>query len=139
MTVEAVQCDLGCTSIAPPAPPMADGYYGAGVTLSNEAGSDEIVFSIDNATCSGSRAVVLYGDIGDYSNYQGAVDLGCDIGSGPTATVTHAGGNVWFNVIWVNEDDAAGHPGFDSSGSRSWGAAGLCGAASDDQADAVCN
>jgi hypothetical protein len=139
MTVEAVQCDLGCTSVAPPAPPVADGYYGTGVTLSNEAGSDEIVFSIDNATCSGSRAIVLYGDIGDFSSYQGAVNLGCDRGTGPTATVTHAGGNVWFNVIWVNEDNAAGHPGYGSGGSRSWSAAGLCGAASDDQADAVCN
>jgi hypothetical protein len=139
MTVEAVQCDLGCTSVAPPAPPVADGYYGTGVTLSNEAGSDEIVFSIDNATCSGSRAIVLYGDIGDFSSYQGAVNLGCDLGTGPTATVTHAGGNVWFNVIWVNEDNAAGHPGYGSGGSRSWSAAGLCGAASDDQADAVCN
>jgi len=139
MTVEAVQCDLGCTSIAPPAPPMADGSYGTGVTLNPGVGADEIVFSIDNATCSGSRAIVLYGDIGDYSSYRGAVDLGCDIGSGPTATVTHAGGNVWFNVIWVNEDAAAGHPGFGSSDSRSWSAAGLCGTTSDDQADAVCN
>jgi hypothetical protein len=139
MTVEAVQCDQGCTSIATPAPPMADGYYGSGVTMSKGAGANEIVFSIDSATCSGNHAIVLYGDIGDYGSYQGAVDLGCNIGSGPTATVTHAGGNVWFNVLWVNDDDAAGHPGYDSSGSRSWSATGLCGAASDDPADATCD
>jgi hypothetical protein len=139
MNVEAVQCDQGCTSIAPPAPPMADGYYGSGVTMTKGAGANEIVFTIDNGTCSGSRAVVLYGNIGDYGSYQGAVDLGCDLGTGPTATVTHAGGNVWFNVIWVNDDNAAGHPGFDSGSARSWSAAGLCGVVSDDPADAVCD
>jgi hypothetical protein len=53
--------------------------------------------------------------------------------------VTHAGDNVWFNVIWVNDDDAAGHPGFDSGSARSWSAAGLCGVVSDDPADAVCD
>jgi hypothetical protein len=95
--------------------------------------------TLDNATCSAGRAVVVYGNIGDYSTYQGAVDLGCDLGTGPTATVTHAGDNVWFNVIWVNDNDAAGHPGFDSSGARTWSAAGLCGVVSDDTSDAVCD
>ena len=83
--------------------------------------------------------MVVYGNIGDYSTYQGAVDVGCDLGTGPTATVTHAGDNVWFNVIWVNDNDAAGHPGFDSSGARMWSAAGLCGVISDDTSDAVCD
>ena len=67
------------------------------------------------------------------------MDSGCDLGAGPTATVVHAGDDVWFNVIWVNEDDAAGHPGFASSGPRSWDAAGLCGVASDDPADGACD
>ena len=103
------------------------------------SGPDEIEVTIDNATCSSSRAVVVYGNIGDYSGYQGAVDAGCDLGSGPTATLTHAGDNVWFNVIWVNEDGAGGHPGFDSSGSRSWSANGMCGVVLDDTSDAVCD
>jgi hypothetical protein len=139
MTVSASECDLGCTGIPAPAPPMADGLYGSGITLGKGAGPDEIVVTIDNATCSATRAVVVYGDVGDYGGYQGAVDSGCDLGTGPTSTVVHAGGDVWFNVIWVNEDDAAGHPGFDSMGPRSWDAAGLCGVASDDPADAVCD
>jgi hypothetical protein len=42
-------------------------------------------------------------------------------------------------MIWVNADDAAGHPGFSSSGSRTWGAAGLCGTVTDDPSDMVCD
>ena len=139
MTVDGVECDLGCASFVSPAPPLADGYFGTGITLDKGVGPDDLDLTIDNATCSAVRAVVVYGNIGDYSGYQGTVDTGCDIGTGPTATVTHVGDNVWFNVIWVNEDDAAGHPGFDSSGSRAWDATGLCGVAADDPSDAVCN
>jgi hypothetical protein len=29
--------------------------------------------------------------VGDHGSYQGAVDLGCDLGAGPTSTVIHAG------------------------------------------------
>ena len=139
MTVEGVECDLGCASFVSPAPPVADGYFGSAVTLNRGVGANDLEFNIDSATCSSARAVVVYGNIGDYSGYQGAVDTGCDIGNGPTATVTHAGDNVWFNVIWVNEDEAAGHPGFDSTGSRSWDAAGMCSVVSDDPSDGVCN
>jgi hypothetical protein len=139
MSVEQSECDLGCTDTAAPAPPVADGLYGTGITLGKGPGPNEIVVTVDSATCSGSRAVVVYGNVGDYSSYQGAVDSGCDLGTGPTSIVTHAGDDVWFNVIWVNEEDAAGHPGFDSTGSRSWDAAGLCGVVSDDPSDAVCD
>jgi hypothetical protein len=139
MTADGIECDLGCTSIATPAPPLADGWYGTGIRLGRGAGPDDIVVTIDNATCSDTRAVVLYGNVGDYGSYLGAVDVGCDIGDGPTATITHAGDDIWFNVIWVNSDDAAGHPGWSSSGPRDWDAAGMCGVASDDPADAVCD
>lgn len=139
MTVRQSECDLGCTDIAAPAPPLADGVYGTGIVLDKGAGPDEIVFTIDNVTCSASRAVVVYGNVGDYSGYQGAVDSGCDLGTAPTSTVSHAGDNVWFNVIWVNPDYAAGHPGYSSTGSRSWDAAGLCGVVTDDTSDAVCD
>jgi hypothetical protein len=139
MTVEGVECDLGCSDFAFPAPPMADGLYGTGITLDKGAGPDEILITFDNATCSGNRAVVVYGNVGDYTSYVGTVDSGCDLGAGPTSTVIHVGDDVWFNVIWVNEDEAAGHPGYSSSGARTWDATGMCGVLSDDPADGVCD
>ena len=83
--------------------------------------------------------MVVYGNIGDYSGYQGEVDSGCDIGTGPNATINHTGSNVWFNVIWVNSLGEPGHPGFSSAGERTWSATGLCGAAGDNQSDSTCD
>jgi hypothetical protein len=139
MTVRGVECDLGCTSIAPPPPPLADGATGTAMTMDKGASPDELLITIDNVTCSENRAIVVYGNIGDFSGYQGEVATGCDIGTGPTASITHSGDSVWFNIIWVNPEEAAGHPGFSSSGSRTWGAAGLCGTATDDPSDMVCD
>ena len=83
---------------------------------------------------------MVYGNIGDFTGYQGAVDTGCNVGTGGNTTFTHAGSGVWFNVIWVTSDAKAGHPGYDGSGLiRPWNAVGLCGATSDDQSDGVCN
>ena len=106
--------------------------------LGKSGSPNQLTVSIDNATCSASRAVVLYGAIGSYGGYQGAVS-GCDLGAGPTGTFVAPAGSVWFNVIWVNDAGAAGHPGFGSSGARAWPAAGLCGTISDDASDPVCN
>ncbi len=60
-------------------------------------------------------------------------------GPGPTATFTAPPGNVWFNVLWVNEAGAAGSPGSSSTGPRTWSAAGLCGVIDDDTSDPVCD
>jgi len=138
LSVTGIECDAGCGIVSPPAPPVADGSHGAAMTLGRGAVPGQLQITIDNATCSSARAVVLYGAIGNYGAYQGAVG-GCDIGNGPTATITPPGNSVWFNVIWVNPSGAAGHPGFGSSGPRNWGATGLCGVAADDPSDAVCN
>jgi hypothetical protein len=138
MTAVGIQCDSGCGVVTPPAPPMADGGPGTPVTLGKGAGPNELTVTIDNTTCSSARAVVVYGSLGSFSGYQGSV-AGCDIGTGPTATITAPPGNVWFNVIWVNEVGAAGHPGFGTSGPRTWSASGLCGVIADDPSDGVCN
>lgn len=138
MNVIGIQCDAGCAVAAPAAPPMADGKVGSPMRLSKGTGADELTVTIDGATCASNRAVVLYGSIGNYTGYQGAV-TGCDLGAGPVGTITAPAGSVWFNVIWVNDAGAAGHPGFGSSGARTWPAAGLCGSISDDASDAVCN
>jgi hypothetical protein len=138
LTAADVQCDSGCGAAVLPAPPVGDGETGAPVILGKGAGPNELTVTIDAATCSASRAVVVYGTIGNYGAYQGAVS-GCDIGTGPTATFTAPGGSVWFNVLWVNDAGEAGHPGFSSAGARSWSAAGLCGVVDDDPSDAVCD
>ncbi|HXV77747.1 MAG TPA: hypothetical protein VD788_15645 [Candidatus Polarisedimenticolaceae bacterium] len=133
------QCAMGCSGVLPAPPPVADGATGEFMTLDPGVGPGELTIDIDNATCSGDHAVVLYGTIGDYSGYQGAVDLGCDIGDGQSATFTHAGDNVWFNVIWVNANDVAGSPGLASAGQRTWSADGLCNVVAEDTADNTCN
>jgi WD40 repeat protein len=122
-----------------PAPPVADGLVGSAMTLTEGEGPEDLEISFDNATCSAVNAMVVYGNIGDYNGYQGAVDSGCNIGSGPDATITHAGSNVWFSVIWVNSLNQPGHPGFSSAGARTWSATGLCGATTDDQSDGTCD
>jgi len=135
----SINPDVGCAAMTPPAPPLADGVTGTGIRIDVGAGADELDVTLDTATCSADHAVMLYGSIGDFTTYQGSVDLGCALGAGPNATVTHAGDNVWFNIIWVNEDDAAGSPGFGSSGQRSWSADGFCGIVSEDTSDSVCD
>jgi hypothetical protein len=138
MSVSGTQCDAGCGASTPAAPPVADGTVGTPMRLGKGAGQNELTVTIDDATCSSTRAVVLFGNIGNYTGYQGAV-TGCDLGTGPTGTITAPSGSVWFNVVWVNDAGAAGHPGSSSEGSRDWSSAGLCGVVEDDPSDAVCN
>jgi hypothetical protein len=133
------QCDQGCSGFAPAPPPVADGVVGTAMTVNPGVGPDDLIFDIDNATCSEDHAVVLYGNIGDYSSYIGAIDVGCDLGDGQNALATHVGSDVWFNVIWVSADDVGGNPGFASSGERTWNATGLCNVTNDDTSDDVCN
>jgi hypothetical protein len=139
LTVVEAQCEMGCSGVLPGPPPLADGVVGGSMVLGLGAGPNEYTVDIDAATCTSDHAVVLYGAIGNYSGYQGAVDLGCDIGTGQNATFTHAGDDVWFNVIWVNGNDAAGSAGFATAGERSWSATGLCNVATEDKSDKVCD
>lgn len=138
MSVTGTQCDAGCAVGSPAAPPVADGAVGEPMTLGKGPLPGQLTVTIDDATCSSTRAVVLYGTLGNYAGYQGAV-TGCDIGAGPSGTFTAPSGSVWFNVLWVNDAGAAGHPGSGTSGPRSWNAAGLCGVVADDASDAICN
>ena len=101
-------------------------------------GAADVDITFDVATCSSDHAVVLYGNLGDFSAYQGEVTTGCDAGSSGTATINQSG-SYWFNVIWVTSGAAAGYPGDATAGPRSWSATGLCSVASDDQSDDVCN
>jgi hypothetical protein len=139
MTLTTGSCDGFCSPGSPTPPPVGDGVNGSLMTLDKGVGPDDVVVTIDNATCSADHAVVLYGTLGNFTGYQGAVTTGCDLGAGPSGTVTQAGDMLWFNVIWVNADDDGGYPGDATAGARSWSAAGLCGVVSDDTSDPVCD
>jgi hypothetical protein len=139
LNVFQAQCAMmACSGVLPP-PPVADGATGTFMTLDPGIGPNDLTIDIDNLTCSGDHAVVLYGNIGDYGTYQGAVDLGCDIGDGQAATFSHLGDDVWFNVIWVNANQTGGSPGVGSSGPRGWSSSGLCNVTSENTSDDVCN
>jgi hypothetical protein len=105
---------------------------------SRGAGADDVEITFDTSTCSDDHAVVVYGSMGDFSAYQGEVATGCDAGATGTASFNQSG-SYWFNVIWVNGNNTAGSPGAATDGARTWTASGLCGVASDDQQDQVCN
>ncbi|MCH7780336.1 MAG: hypothetical protein IH848_05765, partial [Acidobacteria bacterium] len=136
MSITQASCDASACVPGGAAPPVADGVFGTAVRLAKGVGANDIDITFDTATCTDDHAIVAYGDIGNFNGYQGAVDTGCNLGAGGNTTFTHAGGHVWFNVLWVTGDDKAGHPGFDKDGLiRPWNAVGLCGATSDDQSN----
>ena len=100
---------------------------------------NSILVTFDNGTCSSDHAVMLWGDIGDWNGYQGDVGSGCDVGNDGSDNFFFSGDNVWFNLIWVNESDAAGHPGYTDGPPRTWTASGHCSVSADDFSDLVCD
>jgi len=135
----SVNQTLSLQHIAPAAPPAAaDGIAGGLLSLGRGSGST-LTVDYDASTCGGDHAVMVWGQIGDWSGYQGDVGATCDLGSSGNGSFDFAGDNVWFNLIWVDGTDVAGHPGFDAAGPRNWSALGLCGVQSDDHSDATCD
>jgi len=123
-------------------PPVADGKLaGEAALFTKYLGSSNIIdVTYGTFPCASSTAVILYGNIGDYSNYaSSALD---DAGSAGTALFNSTGmQNVWFNIIWTSEG-TAGHPGYACEGAidveRSWEAAGLAGLTDDDHSANSC-
>lgn len=128
----------GAGPVAPP--PSGDGVTGGAMRIAKGSGNT-LHATWDSTTCSSDHAIIVYGAIGDFTGYDGAVTSGCDLGANGAAgdDFTMDGDNVWFNVIWVNSAGVAGHPGLATSGARTWNASGLCSATSDDHSDTVCN
>jgi len=137
LSVQTYACAGSCTALPAP-PPVGDGVSGTLMLASRGAGTDDVDISFDASTCSDDHAVVVYGTMGDFTTYQGEVATGCDAGNTGTASFNQSG-SYWFNVIWVNGNNTAGSPGASSDGARTWTASGLCGVASDDPQDQVCN
>ena len=94
--------------------------------------------TFDSATCSSDHAAVLFGTLGNFGDYAGEVDSGCNAGSTGAADFSVAASNVWFNLVWVDSSGAGGHPGFATSGARTWLASGLCSIATDNPARSTC-
>jgi PKD repeat protein len=129
-----------------PLPPVADGIVG-GPAATFTPGSTvpgQIDVTYDVSACSGQKAIILYGDLGDYSGYRGCAQS--DAGHAGTATIDASSlNNVWFNIVWthvVPDGWVAGHPGYGYSGTasvpRSWNAAGFCGVTEDNHGDGTC-
>jgi len=76
--------------------------------------------------CAGDEAIVVYGNLGDFSGYTGGL-TSPDTASGSTTVDASGVDLVWFNVVWVKHG-IAGHPGWANDGSsstqRTWNAAG---------------
>jgi hypothetical protein len=106
--------------------------------ISTVAGQIDV--SDDATACAGSKGIVFFGSLGDFSSYRGCAQS--NAGSTGTAVIDASGlSNVWFNIVWTN-GTTGGHPGYGSSGGtdveRTWNAAGDCGVTADDHSDATC-
>jgi len=129
----------GVCSAGPVGPPPAgDGTGGTlPMTLTKGTG-DQIQITVDNAACQGHHVVILAGAIGNWSGYQWA-PAGCAFANGSgTGTITDAHANAWYLAVWATSGGIGGYPG-DSSGDRTWPAAGFCSVTGDDPGDQVCN
>ena len=127
-------------STAPP--PVADGRLGgSAATFSKDATiAGQIDVTYDASTCAASRAVILYGSLGDLSTYRGCAQS--DAGSTGTATIDASTlSDVWFNIVWT-QGTMAGHPGFGLADgrdvARGYRAAGFCGVTADDPGHDAC-
>jgi len=123
-------------------PPLADGKLaGDAARFSRNSGDPGLIdVTYGTSPCSASKAVILYGNLGDFSAYAGsALD---DAGSSGTAVIDGAGlDNVWFNIVWTS-GNTAGHPGHEFTGGvdveRDWNATGFAGLTADDHSSDVC-
>lgn len=142
----------------------ATGWYVDSVTIANtgtaaacftassapppvmESGENLVRFSIDHGdvqsvtcdatTCGAANVIVLHNSLGSWDGYSGcAQPLGGHSGS---TTVDSTGQeNVRYDLVWT-DGGIAGHPGFASSGPRTWKAGALCGMSGDDHSRSTC-
>ncbi len=132
----------GSCGVMPP-PPVANGVGSTiPVKITKVGGSPtNLHITWDSSTCNSDHAVLLYGNLGTWNSYAGAV-TGCNVGSnGATGADFELNNtNVWLNLIWVNSDGVGGYPGVNSQGQkRNLNAAGLCGVTSENHDDNMCD
>ena len=142
VTRTVVQCDVSSCSVPSGPPPVGNGKAGTtAATFTKDASNPQQVdVTYDASHCTGERAVILYGTMGNYGGYAGCAQS--NAGNAGTATMNTAGlDNVWFNIVWAN-GSTAGNPGTGYNGTgdvpRTWAAAGRCGITQDDTSRATC-
>ncbi len=128
----------GCVPGVSGPPPVADGTGSTLPMQLTRAGADLIDVTVDTDACSDDHVVVLGGALGNFSGFQWAPG-GCAFESGTGSGLindTHA--NAWYIALWTTAGGVAGHPGYSTSGERTWSAAGFCGVGADDPGVAAC-
>ena len=123
-------------------PPAADGKLGGTAAMFSKSGaiSGQIDVTYGVIPCSDQKAIILFGNMGDFSSYAGCAQS--NAGNAGTATLDASSlGSVWFNIVWTN-GTTGGHPGYGFNGTadveRTWNSAGFCGVAADDHSDKTC-
>lgn len=139
-----VPVSFSLTNLPPDSPPpVGNGKGGttASMFTKNVSNPDILEVSYDASHCSDQKAVILYGNIGDFTTgYAGCASS--DAGNLGSATIDSAGlSNVWFNIIWTSAT-TGGHPGFAFNGAsdvaRTWTSTGFGGMTADDKSHATC-
>jgi fibronectin-binding autotransporter adhesin len=133
---------FGLTNLTFQPPPVGDGTLSTSMAAFSRNASipDQIDVTYDAAHCLAEKAVILYGNLGNFSDYQGCADN--DAGNDGTASFDSSGlNNVWFNIIWTN-GTTGGHPGYGFDGvgqmARTWTMGTLCGMTGDNHGQATC-
>ncbi len=119
-----------CTTARPAPPPVAPT-----ARFVKRAGN-LIDVTYDAATCSAQKLVVLYNALGSWNGYAGCAQA--DGGNAGTTTIDSTGQvDTWYNLVWT-DGTTAGHPGWSSSGERTWTVGTLCAMTTDDHARTTC-
>ncbi len=119
-----------CTTVAAPPPPVAE-------SARFTRGSGNVInVTYDATTCGAQKLIALYNTLGTWTGYAGCAQA--DGGNTGTTTIDSTGqANVWYHLVWT-DGTTAGHPGWSSSGARTWNAGTLCGTTTDDHARTTC-
>jgi hypothetical protein len=125
-------CNVCLLSSAPP-PVNNTGSEAAKFT---KGMGDLLDVTYDAVTCSSEKVIILYGNIGTWTGYEGCA-LTNGGNSGSTLMNSSGQSNVWYNIVWTS-GTTAGHPGFATSGARTWTVGTLCGMTTDDASHSSC-
>jgi hypothetical protein len=119
-----------CATGSAPPPPVAES-----VRFTRAAG-EMLSVTYDAATCSAQKVIVLYNALGAWDGYAACAQP--DGGNSGSTMVDSTGQeNVWYNLVWTS-GGVAGHPGFATSGARTWTVGTLCGISADDHERTTC-
>ena len=130
--------------------PVADGKLaGTGATFYKDgsfAANGIIHVTYDTTTCSSHHAIVLFGELSDFSQYADDLpvngEASCNLTTDGDQFDSSAQADVWYDILWVNASGAVGHPGhlfYDGAdASRSLTPGGRCSTTTPPSYDPTC-